>query len=318
MAVSAPPSALRSTGLGAAHVHDDVPHVAGEAEPSGHGRGLEGLVATPAPLNSIVSMPASPSTRSLASPGFQTRVSFPAPPNMESFCCWPTIRSGPSPPVRTSAPVAAVRSRAGSARPDPASTAIVVVAAETVDGQVVVGAFRVVDLDGHRSPEDVHGTLGRGDLDVVGEVRAVDRDRVGRAVARAAADRGREVESDTTLRPVAAVLFRTALSLPPSARTSMNSMSFRSIVMLPTSRKNLDSSAVGRDVEALGHACAVEEHRVGAVLTTPSMMSLPSPGSQVNESSPGAQPAPRVRAAVAVDRSRCRRRRSGSRLRRRR
>ena len=44
-AVSLPPSALEIDGLSAVDVHDDVAEITGEAEPSGDGRGLEGLVA---------------------------------------------------------------------------------------------------------------------------------------------------------------------------------------------------------------------------------------------------------------------------------
>src|SRR5829696_6829596 len=57
------------------------------------------------PLNSIVSVPAWPSTVSLPSPGSHWNVSSPAPRKATSLPCWPSTKSLPSPPLSTSMPL---------------------------------------------------------------------------------------------------------------------------------------------------------------------------------------------------------------------
>ena len=94
--------------------------------------------------------------------------------------------------------------------------------------------------------------------------------------------------SATDLRSVPLVSFRTALSAPPSAWTSMSSMSFRSIVMLATSRKNLTRSPLA-ETSKLSATPAPLKSSVSAPSSAPSWpstTSLPSPGSQRNVSLP--------------------------------
>jgi hypothetical protein len=67
-------------------VHDDVADVAGDAEPSGHGRGIEGLAAGGAvELHRVSAGLAFDEVVAVAR--FQTRVSLPGPPSIWSFCC---------------------------------------------------------------------------------------------------------------------------------------------------------------------------------------------------------------------------------------
>jgi hypothetical protein len=64
----------------------------------------------------------------------------------------------------------------------------------------------------------------------------------------------------------------------------MFSTSSRSIVTLATSREEQHAPAVGDDVDVLGDVRAEEQQPVGAAW--PSTVSLPSPGSHWNTSSP--------------------------------
>ena len=99
------------------------------------------------PLNSIVSVPAWPSTVSLPSPGFHTNVSSPAPSKATSLPRPPSMKSLPSPPIRTSLPSPpSDRVVAGPAvhrQLDHAGGQVDrgdgVVAAERVDDELVVG-----------------------------------------------------------------------------------------------------------------------------------------------------------------------------------
>ena len=104
--VSAPPSALKSTV--------STPAVSMVMSPgSRKNRSRLPLAdrstcsAALAPLNTIVSLPASPSTVSLPSPGSQTNVSSPEPRSARSLPPLPSIESLPAPPCSRSAPVAA-------------------------------------------------------------------------------------------------------------------------------------------------------------------------------------------------------------------
>ena len=65
--------------------------------------------AVGAPLTTVSSLPASPSTTSLPSPLFQTRTSLPSPPSMSSLPLAPAITSLPAPPRRLSASLLPVR-----------------------------------------------------------------------------------------------------------------------------------------------------------------------------------------------------------------
>ena len=101
------------------------------------------------PLKSIVSEPAWPSTVSLPSPGFQTKVSSPAPIKATSLPRPPSMKSLPSPPISTSLPSPpSDRVVAGPAvhrQPDHAGGQCRrghgVVAAERVDDELVVGTL---------------------------------------------------------------------------------------------------------------------------------------------------------------------------------
>ena len=117
--------------------------------------------ATLAPLNSIVSMPAWPSSVSLSSPGFQTKVSSPAPISAVSSPSPPLTRSSPSLPMMTSSPrppliVSCTPLGLEAARVDH------VVAAEPVERQPIVRRF---------GEEDVHRGLQAEDVDPAGVAR---------------------------------------------------------------------------------------------------------------------------------------------------
>ena len=129
-------------------------------------------------------------------------------------------------------------------------------------------------------------------IDVVA-AGAVDGDRVGLTVAGAccrARPRGRSSHAGGSV-PLRSF---TTMSAPPRALKSMRSTRSMSIVTLATSRKK-GSAAVGRDVDVLGDAGAVEfvAYRCPA---WPSTASLSSPGFQMNLSSP----APREGRVVAL------------------
>ena len=85
MIVSAPPRALTSIALDAVEVHGDVGDVAGEAATRLPLAEMSIFSAMLAPLKSIVSVPSWPSTVSLPSPGFHTKVSSPAPSSAVSL-----------------------------------------------------------------------------------------------------------------------------------------------------------------------------------------------------------------------------------------
>ena len=173
-----------------------------------------------------------------------------------------------------------------------------VVTAEPVERQLVVCGLGVVDLDGRENPVHNDGTPVRRDLDVIRVVRAVDRDRVGRAVARSAADRGLEVERDALeIGPGRVVHDRV---VGPAERLDVDELG---VVQVHRDRalsaEEPEAVAVGRDVEVLGHAGPVEEHRVGAVLTfddVAAVARIPDEGVVAGTHEPG------VGASVSVDR----------------
>ena len=179
--------------LDVVQVHDHVRDVAGEQHPPAVRPRRRCSRRSTAPLNSIVSKPPWPSSVSLSSPGFQTKVSSPAPIRAVSLPSPPLIRSPPSLPRRTSLAEAAVHRQLDAVglerrRVDD------VVAAQGVERQPVVGLLLEEDVDRGLKPEHVDAAgVARG-AERVGAVGAVDGDRVGRAVAaavRARAGRGR-------------------------------------------------------------------------------------------------------------------------------
>ena len=200
--------------------------------------------ATLAPLNSIVSKPSWPSRVSLSSPGFQTNVSSPAPIRAVSLPSPPLIRSSPSLPMSDVVAEAAVH-RELDAVGLAATTALMTSSpprALSVSRSLACSWKKM--LTRGLQAEDVDPAGVAGGAEHVGAVGAVDRDRVGRAVAaavRARAGRGRSRVTSVPLRSPT-----TMLSAPPSARKSIVSTSSRSIVTLATSRRKSDAAAVGR------------------------------------------------------------------------
>ncbi len=101
--------------------------------------------------------------------------------------------------------------------------------------------------------------------DVVRVVRAVDRDRVGRAVARAAADRGLEVERDGLEVGPGRVVEDHAVGT--AERLDVDDLDVVQVHRdVGGVAEEPDSLAVGRDVEVLGRAGPDEQERVGAVV----------------------------------------------------
>ena len=156
------------------------------------------------PLNCIVSVPSWPSTVSLPSPGFHTKVSSPAPMKATSL---------PRPPMIEVVAVAADQHVVAVAADDlvVAGAAVHrqldhaggqrgrvdgVVAAQSVDDELVVGALGAADRHSGRQA----GHLEAGPAPAIWTLSAlfgaVDDDGVGLAVAGAAAGRAREVEVD--------------------------------------------------------------------------------------------------------------------------
>src|SRR6266540_3942312 len=280
-AVSAPPSAVRSTRSVVPTSMTMFPTLRVKRSRPATAEASKASLASE-PLNSIVSMPAWPSTRSLASPGFQTRVSFPSPPNIESLACWPTIRSLPSPPVRTSASVPPlITSWISAARPGPA----VIVSAPprplTVNLSFAASEWAIWTVTGAPltsttlSIAVIWMSSGLFVPLTVTESAAPSPPPPPIAASRSKA---------TILRPVPVVSFTTASSLPPSACTSMNSVSFKSIVMLATSRRNRTRPPFA-ETSKFSAAPAPLKRSVSAP-SCPSTTSLPSPGSQMNVSLP--------------------------------
>ena len=93
-----------------------------------------------APLNSIVSKPSWPSSVSLSSPGFQTKVSSPSPMSAVSLPSPPLNRSSPSLPMQHVVAEAAVQRSAPIPPALRPLASIDVVAAEAVDDEPVVAA----------------------------------------------------------------------------------------------------------------------------------------------------------------------------------
>ena len=142
----------------------------------------------------------------------------------------------------------------------------------------------------------------------VGAVGAVDGDGVGRAVAAAVRRRAGRCRPRVTSVPLRSPT--TMLSAPPSARKSMRSTSFRSIVTLAMSRKKQRAPAVGDDVDVLVDVRAEEQQRVGAVLAFDGVVAVAR--IPLEHVVAGAEQRDVV-AVVAERRSRCRRRRSACR-----
>ena len=215
-----------------------------------------------APLKSIVSKPAWPSTVSLSSPGFQTKVSSPAPIRAVSLPSPPLIRSSPSLPMRRSLP-----------RPPfivswmPSASRLAALITSSPPWPLRVSRSLACSwkkmLTSAWRPKTCDAAGVAGDAEHVGALGAVDRDRVGRAVA--AAVRAAQVELD--LRHVGAGQVADDDVVGAAERAELDVLDVvevhRDVGDVAGEQR---APAVGDDVDVLGDVRAEEQHRVGAVL----------------------------------------------------
>src|SRR6266487_251394 len=146
-----------------------------------------------APLNRSVSTPACPAPVSLASPGFQTNVSLPAPSKAVSFPVPPITVSSPALPVMVSLPAPPLIVRL--IWPGLSAEALMVsLPARPSTLQRVVGPLGAFDRHLRRQSVDDDRCAAAGDVDVVVAGGAVDDHAVGRAITLAASRRRRQIE----------------------------------------------------------------------------------------------------------------------------
>ncbi len=231
------------------------------------------------PLNSIVSKPAWPSSVSLSSPGFHTKVSSPAPMNAVSLPSPPTIRSPPSPPRNMSLPSPPFMVSVGpSASSDeasitsspvrPFSTSWSVCSAKKM--RVCVCSPKICTPPA--SPATPNTSAPCVAL-IVTVSSAPSTPPFGPRRSMSSARQSVPVMSPTTM-----------LSTPPSARNSIRSTSFRSIVTLATLRKKPTRPPLAK--MSMFSSALAPKNSIVSVPSWPSMVSLPSPGFHWNTSSP--------------------------------
>ena len=147
--------------LDAVEVHGDVADVAEQPHPLAIGRDVDVLVDVGAVEHQRIGA-GLPSTVSLPSPGFQTKVSLPLPSSATSLPRPPLTVSLPSPPISVSlpwlpvmvslpAPPSIVRPMTPAARPAALMTSL---PATAVDDELVVGALGAGEGDRRRQAGD--------------------------------------------------------------------------------------------------------------------------------------------------------------------
>ena len=231
-----------------------------------------------APLKSIVSKPAWPSSVSLSSPGFQTKVSFPAPMNAVSSPSPPLKRSSPPLPTKTSTP----RPPFIVTRKRPASSP---------DASITSSPPRPFSVRPSSPPASgpVMRTCAGSPAIVVRPAALVAAVTVSAPlvpfeVTLSAARRPLARSSVTRLTSVPDMSPTTMLSAPPSALKVMRSTSSRSIVTFATSRKKIARPPLAK--MSMFSAAPAPLNRSSSVPSWPSTVSLPSPGSHWKRSLP--------------------------------
>ena len=199
----------------------------------------------------------------LSSPASRCATSAPALPSMSSSPSPPSRRSAPSPPRIESSPGAAVDGELES-HGEPEAARDVVVTAERVHAQQVVGGLGMHDA--HVGRQSGHSDRVREgiDLDVVGapgRVAAEERHRVRLTVARGPPDGGGEVDVERLdVRPPQVVHDGGVRTAERSEIDALGTVDVHDdVAEVAEEAKPLP---VGGSVEALAHACTVEDERV--------------------------------------------------------
>ena len=214
----------------------------------------------------------SPTPPSMTSvPGPPSRTSSPAPPSSVSL---------PAPPIRTSSP-SPPSSVSRSAFAASAGGVDDVVAGQRVDRQAVAAGDRAGDVDARGEAEDLRGRAAcRRPTTTSSPLVALTIDVVGRVVV--AAERRASTRGEVG---AGQVVDGERVGAAERASASIVSTSLRSMTMLAMSRvKRTRPPLAETSMRSLMFA-AVEQHACRAP-SWPSMMSLPSPGSHWNVSSP--------------------------------
>ena len=159
-----------------------------------------------------------------------------------------------------------------------------VIAAAAVDDERVVRAFAVGDVDPRRQADHRNRGAGADHVDVIVAVRAVSRSRCRPAASPAVPPivPARSMLTSATSVPLRSLTV--IVSVPPSALSSTTSTSFVSMTMVPRLRVKRSRSPFA-DASKISPPL-LPLNSIVSMPSWPSTMSLPSPGSHWNTSSP--------------------------------